>query len=221
MAEFILHNYFRSSTSYRVRIALEFKGLPYVYKAVHLLKDGGEQFTPGYRKLNPQAELPTLVHNGKVIAQSAAIIEYLEEVHPAQPLLPKDPFFRAKIRQMCENINSFVHPMGNLKVLQYLEKNHTYDQKMKEEWVNHWTHMGFAATEELLKEHSGIYSFGDSITMVDCFLIPACFTAQRFNVDLAPYPNLRRVNETCANLEPFMKSHPMRQIDTPAELRIS
>lgn len=221
MAEFILHNYFRSSTSYRVRIALQWKGLKYQYVPVHLLKDGGEQFKPEYKALNPQAELPTLVHHNKVLAQSAAIIEYLEEVHPAQPLLPKDPFAKAKIRQMCENINSFVHPMGNLKVLQYLEKNHTYDLKMKEEWVQHWTRHGFTAMEQLLQEHSGLYGFGDTVTMLDCFIVPACFTAERFNVDMADYPNLRRVNEESLKLEAFIKAHPLRQVDTPTDIRIS
>jgi maleylacetoacetate isomerase/maleylpyruvate isomerase len=221
MADFILHNYFRSSTSYRVRIALHWKKLGFEYVPVHLLKDGGQQHTPEYRKLNPQGEVPTLIHKGQVLSQSFAILEYLEEICPKPALLPKDPFARAKIRQISENVNSFLHPLGNLKLLQYLEKAHTYDQTMKEEWVNHWSHLGLSATEKLLEEFSGTYAFGDELSLADCFLVPAAFTAERFNVDLLEYPNFRRVTEECAKLEAFIKAHPLRQIDTPPELRIS
>lgn len=195
--------------------------MDFEYLPVHLLKDGGQQYSESYLRLNPQGEVPTLVHHGKAIAQSLAILEYIEEVSPARPLLPKDPFARGKIRQMCENINSFLHPMGNLKVLQYLEKTHTYDQKMKEEWVHHWSRQALKATETLLSHHAGLYAFGDEVSFADCFLVPAAFTAERFNVDLEDYPTFRRVVEKCSLLEAFIKAHPLRQIDTPPDIRIS
>lgn len=219
MADFILHNYFRSSTSYRVRIALNWKDLNYDYQAVHLLADGGQQHRPEYLKLNPQGEVPTLIHKGRAIAQSFAIIEYLDEIHPSPPLFPKDAFGRAKVRQMCENINCFIHTLGNLKVQQFLEKRYGLDASKKEEWVGHWTHQGLTATEKLLSEFSGKYSFGDEVSAMDCFLVPQVFSAERFKVDLSKYENLRRINENCLQLEAFKKAHPSRQPDTPEEMR--
>lgn len=220
MSQIQLYNYFRSSTSYRVRIALHHKSLNFIYKPVHLLNNGGEHHSDEYRKLNPQEEVPTLVHDGKSIAQSFAIIEYLDEVFPQNRLLPDDKIQRAQIRQFCENINSFIHPLSNLKVLQYLEKNHGYDQKQKEGWVQHWSHMGLKATEEILKATASTFSFGKNITMADLFLVPQVFSARRFNVDLTDYPTICRIDEECGLLDAFKKAHPFRQIDTPADLKI-
>lgn len=214
-----LYNYFRSSTSYRVRIALYHKGLPFEYKAVHLLNNGGEQHSPEYRKLNPQGEIPTLVHEGRPIAQSLAIIEYLEEVFPQKPLFPQDPFTRAKVRQFCENINAFIHPLSNLKVLQYLEKNHGYDQKQKEVWIQHWAGLGFAATEKLLQESAGDFCFGDKVTAADLFLIPQVFSVKRFHVDMQAYPLIRKIESNCLKLEAFQKAGPGNQPDTPTDFK--
>ena len=215
MSKFILYNYFRSSTSYRARIALNLKGIAYEYKAVHLLNGGGEQHSAEYRRLNPQGEVPTLVHNGKAIAQSFAIIEYLEDVHKLPALFPEDPYLKAKVRQFCENINSFIHPLSNLKVLQKLEKDLKYTTEQKNEWVQHWYRQGFSALEEMLMEFSGTYCFGDQVTAADIMLIPCIFTAKRFQVNLDAYPLCLKINDNCLKLDAFKKAHPSRQPDTP------
>lgn len=219
MADIILYNYFRSSTSYRARIALHYKNIPFKYEAVHLLNNGGEQHSPEYLKINPQAEVPSLVHDGKVIAQSMAIIEYLDEVFPQNPLFPKSAVERAQVRQVCENINAFMHPVCNLKITQYLEKKHGYNEQARSEWIQHWSAIGFKAQEEILKKTSGNYCFGNTLTAADLFLIPQMFSARRFNVDLTPYPTLRKIEENCLKLEAFKKAHPLNQVDTPEDLK--
>jgi maleylacetoacetate isomerase len=218
MAEFVLHNYFRSSTSFRVRIALNLKNIPYEYKAVNLLK--AEQHTPEYRKLNPIGGLPTLIHNGKIIPDSYAITEYLEEIAPTPALLPKDAYTRARIRQVCEIINSSMHPMGNLKTLKYMEQTHGYTQEQKEQWAQHWYTQGLEALEKNLKEFAGSYCFGESITMADVFLVPQVITCERFKVDMTKYPLLMKIYNNCLKLEAFKIAHPFRQTDTPDDLKI-
>ena len=215
MSQITLYNYYRSSTSYRVRIALHYKNIEFKYHPVHLLNNGGEQHQESYKKLNPMEEVPTLDHKGIHLAQSMAILEYLEEFFPNPSLLPKDIHQRAKIRQFCENINSFLHPLSNLKVLQYLEKKHNYTAQEKEEWIQHWYAKGLSALETSLKQTAKNCSFGDSFTFADCFLVPLVFTCQRFNVDLKPYPILLQVNENCQQFDFIKKSHPLTQIDTP------
>lgn len=211
-AELILYNYYRSSTSYRVRIALHHKGIPFEYRAVHLLKNGGEQHQEAYRKINPLGEVPTLVHGDKAIGQSFAILEYLEEVFPQNALLPKDPWARGRIRQFCENINSFIHPLNNLKVQQYLAEKHHYSQEQKEEWIALWSHQGLKSLEKMVEGES--FCFGSQVSLADVFLIPQLFSAQRFKVDLTPYPKLRKINDFCLNLEAFKKAHPSQQPDS-------
>lgn len=217
MKSLLLYNYFRSSTSYRARIALHWKGLEFDYKPINLLKS--EQRSEEYLNLNPLGGVPTLVHGDRVIPESFAIIEYLDEVFPQNKLLPEAPYLRARIRQFCEIINSSMHPMGNLKVLKHLESQHGYDQTQKDHWVGIWARQGLQALETIAKEFAGKYSFGNEITMADAFLIPQLLTCQRFNVDLTPYPTLLKINENCLELEAFKKAHPFVQIDTPEELR--
>jgi len=221
MSALILYNYFRSSTSYRARIALHYKNLKFDYRPVHLLNDGGEQHKSEYISLNSMSEVPTLVHGKLTLSQSVAIIEYLDEVFPAPPLFPDDPARKALVRQFCENINSFLHPLSNLKVLQHLESRHGYTQDDKAQWVSLWAAKGLTALEDILKKNSGTYCFGDEITTADLFLVPQVFSAQRFKVDLNPYPLLMKINETCLKHEAFIKAHPLRQVDTPATERIS
>lgn len=218
MSSLVLYNYFRSSTSYRVRLALHLKNLPFEYVPVNLLK--GEQHSPEYRKINPLSGVPTLNHDGKIIPESFAIIEYLDEVFPQSPLFPTNAYLKARIRQFCEVINSFMHPMGNLKTLQYLEKNHGYSQDQKEQWVQHWASQGLDVLEKTLHEFAGTYCFGESITAADIFLIPQILTCQRFKVDMSKYPTLMRINENCLKIEAFKSAHPFRQIDTPTEFKI-
>lgn len=217
MASMILYNYFRSSTSYRVRLALNFKNIAFEYRPINLLKQ--EQRSPEYLKINPLGGVPTLAHNGHNIPESFAIMEYLDEVHPEPALFPKDAYLKARVRQVCEVINSFMHPMGNLKTLQYLEKKHSYTQEQKEEWMQYWAPQGLEALENTLKEFSGKYCFGDDITMADLFLVPQLLTCQRFKVDITKYPTLVKINENCLKLEAFAKAHPFNQIDTPEEFR--
>ena len=215
MKKLILYNYFRSSTSYRARIALYHKNLDFEYRTVHLLNNGGEQNAQAYKDLNAMAEVPTLVHNDKNIAQTMAIIEYLEDVFPQNPLFPKDPVLKAQVRQFCETINSFMHPLGNLKVLQYLGDHHQYTQAQKEEWFALWNHRGYAALEKTLEKTSGTFCFGDQVTAADAFLIPQIFASLRFNVDLKAYPLCQKINAHCKQISAFQKAHPLNQPDSP------
>jgi maleylacetoacetate isomerase len=214
MSELILYSYFRSSTSYRARIALNYKNLPYKYIPVHLTNNGGEQFLEEYKILNPLSEVPTLVHQGKSLSQSVAIIEYLDEVFPNPILYPRDPYRKARVRQFCEIINSFIHPLSNLKVLKKLETDNGYDQKKKEQWVKHWSQLGFSSLENLVDSNSK-YCFGEEITAADVFLAPAIFSANRFQVNLVGYKKLLDIEQRLNEHPAFMDAHPLRQPDTP------
>ncbi len=221
MQNITLYNYFRSSTSYRARIALHLKKLTFEYKPVHLLNNGGEQNSDAYRKINPMGGVPTLVHNGHTIAQSAAIIEYLDEAFPqSYQLLPQDTVTRAHIREFCQIINADTHAYGNLKTLSYLTKNFAMKDDQKSAWLNYWTHEGLAACEKILEKSSGQFCFGDTASAADVFLVPAVTTAQRFEVDTKRYSHITRVFDHCLKEEAFIKAHPFRQIDTPTELKI-
>ncbi len=215
MKKIELYNYFRSSASYRVRIALNLKGLSFVYRPVHLIKDGGEQNQKPYREVNPAGEVPTLIDDGFVISQSMAIIFYLDDKYPEPRLIPVEPKAKAKVIQLCEAVNAGMQPLQNLKVLQELESRFGVDQGGKDAWVQRWVTAGFESMEKALEKTSGTYCFSDHITAADCFLIPQVFTAKRFNVDMSNYPNISRINETCLNLDAFKKAHPMNQPDTP------
>lgn len=221
MNDLKLYNYFRSSTSYRVRIALEFKNLKYTYIPVHLINNGGEQNSAEYRRLNPIGGVPTLVHNEITISQSLAIIEYIEEVFSStNKLLPNDSYLKAKVKQVCEIINADIHPLQNLKVMNYLEKNVSASPEAKQAWLNKWIGDGLAALENTLQPFSGKYCFGDEFTMADALLIPQMFSAQRFNVDTSRFSLLSKLNENASGLPCIQKAHPLRQPDTPAELQI-
>lgn len=218
--ELQLYNYFRSSAAYRVRIALHLKGLEFEYKPIHLLNDGGQQHSPQYRKINPNREVPSMVHEGQVINQSVAIIEYLDETFPTPPLYPKNPSDRARVRQLCEIINC-THPLQNLKVLQYLEKEFGADESRKAKWISEWMHRGFEAFEETIRTTAKMFSLGDHVTAADLFLVPQIFSAKRFHVDITKYPLMSKINENCLELDAFQRAHPFRQMDTPADLRIN
>lgn len=222
MDKLVLFNYFRSSTSYRVRLALEVKKLSYEYKPVHLLNNGGEQHSAEYRALNPMGGVPTLVHGKNVLGQSIAIIEYLDDAFPqSYQLFAKDPYKKALIKQFCENINADMHAYGNLRTIQYLEKNFSANEEQKTQWIHSWTSAGLAACEKMLEKHSGLFCFGDEITAADLFLVPQIFTANRFKVPLENFPLITKIVNHCNSLEAFKKAHPFCQIDTPAELRTS
>lgn len=220
MSNIQLFNYFRSSTSYRVRIALHYKKLPFTYIPIHLLKAGGEQYSETYRNINPLMEVPSININGKNIAQSLVILELLEELFPENPLYPKDIFEKSKVKQFCENINSFMHPLNNLKVLQYLEKTYEVTDEEKQSWIHHWLKIGFDSLEQLIQTNHGTYCFGNNITAADVCLIPQVFTAQRFNFNIDPYSRVSEINNICKKIESFGLAHPFRQIDTPEDLKI-
>ncbi|QDK43904.1 maleylacetoacetate isomerase [Bdellovibrio sp. ZAP7] len=217
MTSFVLYNYFRSSTSFRARVAFHLKNIPFEYKPINLLKD--EQHSPDYRKLNPLGGIPTLIHDGKIIPDSMAILEYLEEIHPSPSIMPKDPYHRARVRQVCEIVNASMHPYGNLKVTKYLGETHDYSQQQKDQWVQKWVMQGLDALEKTLPEFAGKYCFGDEVTMADIVLYPQIITCQRFHVDLSKYPTVMKIFDNLDKHPMFIKAHFSRQIDTPEDLR--
>ncbi len=213
MAKLILYSYFRSSASYRVRIALNLKKIPYDIKAVHLLKSGGQQHSQSYKQLNPAAQVPTLIDGNFVISESMAIIDYIENQFGGVKLFPADPKSRAQVLRFCEVINSGMQPLGNLKVTQFLDKKFPGQPTLREEWIQTWIGKGMKVLEELLEQHAGTYSFGGQVTAADVFLVPMVFSAQRFKVNLRECPNVLRVNDACLKLDAFKNAHPSKQPD--------
>ncbi|XP_029642112.1 maleylacetoacetate isomerase [Octopus sinensis] len=202
----ILYSYWRSSCSWRVRIALALKNIPYEYKAVHLVKDGGQQHSDEFKKMNPMEQVPALVIDGITLTQSMAIMEYLNDTRPEPALLPKCPAKKAVVREICECIVSGIQPLQNVGVLQKLG-----DKKM--EWSLYWIEKGFHALENLLKQSAGKYCVGDEITMADLCLVPQVYNAERYNVNMESFPMISRINKDLLPLEAFKISHPSNQID--------
>lgn len=212
------YGYFRSSAAYRLRIAFGLKGLAPDFIPVHLTRDGGQQKTEAYRDVNPQALVPSLrTDDGAVLTQSLAILEWLEETCPEPPLLPKDPVARAHVRAFALVICCDIHPLQNLRVLQYLRTEYGRDQAGVEAWCRNWLGDGLAACEALLArggEHR--FCFGGAPGLADVCLVPQLFSADRFGVDLGGMPRLRAVREACEALPAFAAAHPSRQPDTEA-----
>ena len=210
-----LYTYFRSSAAYRVRIALNLKGLSYQAVPVHLLKGGGEQHQEDYRRINPSGLLPAFQDDWITLTQSMAIIEYLEEAHPTVPLLPKDAPGRARVRELAQIIGCDIHPINNLRVLSYLVKQLGLSEQAKTEWYRHWVIEGFQSLEAHLARDPGAGPFchGDRPTIADCYLVPQVFNAQRFDIDVAAFPNIARINALCTDLPAFKAAHPSRQPD--------
>jgi maleylacetoacetate isomerase len=210
-----LYTYFRSSAAYRVRIALNLKGLPYEAVPVHLLKGGGEQLKDEYRAVNPSALVPSLEDEGAILTQSMAILEYLEETHPAVPLLPSDPIARARVRALAQMVACDIHPLNNLRVLRYLVRTLGIGDDVKNEWYKHWVKEGFAALEAHLARDPapGRFCHADMPTFADCFLVPQVYNASRFDVDMTPYPRIAAIDAACAELPAFQAAHPAQQSD--------
>lgn len=219
MSRLQFYSYFRSSASFRVRIALHLKGIPHDYHAVHLLKDGGEQNQHAYRNVNPMGEVPSIVDGDFVLSQSMAILQYLDEKYPKPRLFPADLKSRCKVIQMCENINAGIQPLQNLKVFHELERRYGVDQAGKENWAQLWISKGFDGIEKSLEATAGTYAFGGEVSAADLYIVPQWFTSKRLNVDLSPYPIINRVTENCMKLEAFAKAEPSAQPDTPPELK--
>lgn len=214
MAKPILYSYYRSSASWRVRIALAYKGINYDYKAVHLVKDGGEQHSDAYHELNPLSQVPTLVIDGLTLTQSLPIIEYLDETRLESPLLPKDPAARAQARRVAEAINSGIQPFQNLSTLNMVREI-TGSEEKKNEWAKHFVAKGLRGVEDILKKTSGKFCIGDSVTMADACLVPQLHHARRFGVDLSGFPIATRIEAECEKLEAFQKAHASKQPDCP------
>lgn len=207
-----LYTYFRSSAAFRVRIALNLKGLSYEPMPVHLTKDGGRHKTAEFKAINPNMRVPALaLSTGEVLTQSIAIIEYLDEVYPDPPLLPVDAIERAQVRAIAQLIACDIHPLNNLVALNYLKGPLKHDQAAADEWYRHWVTSGFHALEQMLRPAP--YAFGSHVTLADLCVVPQVFNARRFKVDLAPFPRIAAVDAACMKLPAFDKAKPENQPD--------
>ena len=208
-----LYTYFRSSAAFRVRIALNLKGLGYEAVFVHLAK--GQHRERQYVEVNPQALLPTLeLDDGRRLVQSLAIIEWLEERHPAPPLLPREPIARSRVRSLAYLVACEIHPLNNLRVLQHLKRALGQSQEQIDNWNRHWIADGLAKLEaDLSQPGTGEFCHGDSPTLADCCLVPQIFNAKRYNSDLTPYPVTMRVFDNCMKLNAFDRAQPSKQPD--------
>ena len=210
-----LYTYFRSSAAYRVRIALRLKGLDHTNVPVHLLRNGGEQRSATYSALNPTQLVPTLVDGDMVLGQSVAIMEYLEEAYPTPALMPTDVQQRARVRSLVQTIACDIHPINNLRVLQYLDQPLGLPEAARNTWYRHWVTLGFDALETMLaaSSHTGRFCHGDTPTLADCCLVPQVANARRFSVPMEPYPTLVRIDAACRTLEAFQQAAPENQAD--------
>ncbi|WP_413520147.1 maleylacetoacetate isomerase [Psychrobacter glacincola] len=211
-----LYGYFRSSTSYRTRIAMNLKGLDYDYIAVNLAQD--EQLESVFKAINPQGLVPVVKADDLLLYQSAAILEWLEEVYPEHALLPKDAAGRMQVRAISAMIGCDIHPINNRRILQYLRNELAVDETEVMAWCNRWMSEGFAALEKRLAQdkNRGKFCYGDSPTFADCYLIPQVSSARRFKVDLSLYPNIVEIDTHCRTLKAFADADPMLQPDAPS-----
>lgn len=210
-----LYSFWRSSAAYRVRIALGLKELSYEVEPVHLVKDGGQQHSPEYGEVNPQEFVPVLMHGNRVLRQSMAIIEYLDDTWPDNPLLPAVARDAQRARAIAQMVACDIHPLNNLRVMQYLEAQFKANQSQKDAWMKHWISTGFDALEKVLADNPSTGSFceGDIPSIADCCLVPQVYNAERFKVSMKPYPTIQRINKECLELEAFKQAHPSVQPD--------
>jgi maleylacetoacetate isomerase len=209
-----LHGYYRSSAAFRVRIALNLKKLDYASAFIHLRR--GDQAQPGYLGINPQGLVPALeMDGGHTLIQSLPIIEYLDETHPEPPLLPPDAAGRARVRALAAIVACDIHPLNNLRVLRYLHRSLGQGEAAIGAWYNHWIESGFAAIEQLLARdaRTGRFCHGDNPGLADIALVPQVVNAERYRLDLSPYPTISRIFKTCMTLDAFAAAHPQRQPD--------
>jgi maleylpyruvate isomerase len=207
-----LYSYFRSSAAYRVRIALNLKGLAYETAAIHLIKDGGHNKRPDFRAVNPQMRVPVLVTpGGDTLIQSLAIIEYLDETHAEPPLLPRDPLARAKVRALADLIACDIHPLNNTSALRYLKNTMHQEQSAIDAWYHHWVITGFEALEALIEP--GPYACGSAVTLADICLVPQVANARRLKVPLDKFPKIVGVDAACMALSAFERARPENQPD--------
>ena len=210
-----LYGYYRSSASYRIRIILNTKGIDWDYRTVQLPE--GEQSSKEFKAMNPMGLVPVLDTDEVVLAQSPAIAEFLEEQHPEPALLPPDPLGRARVREMMHTVGCEIHPLQNLSVLKYIRAAYSLDDDDVFDWCRKWIGRGFMAFETLARERSadGQFSFGNSLTLADVWLIPQLYNARRFELDLTPYPTITSIDDHCQTLDGVAAAHPSRQPDAP------
>ena len=210
-----LYGYWRSTAAWRVRIALNLKGLAWQAVPVHLLRGGGEQRMPAYLEINPQGLVPALQVDGLLLTQSLAIIEYLEETHPAPPLLPPDPAGRARVRSLAQLVASDIHPLNNLRVLQFLRDQCGLDDARRDDWYRHWVSVGLHALEARLAgdADSGRFCHGDTPGLADCCLVPQLYNARRYDCELDAFPTALRIEAECMELDAFRAADAAAQPD--------
>lgn len=211
----ILYSYYRSSCSYRVRIALELSEVEYEYRAVHLVNNGGEQYSNEYKALNPKMEVPLLVHNETVISQSLAIISYLNDTWKKYELIPSDPKKRARALQLSEIIATGIQPLQNLSVLNFIKSEYNLSEEQKLSWGHYWISRGLDAFEAELQKNTTKFCLGDKPSIVDCFMVPQVYNAYRFQVDMKKYPKIDEIYNQCLEIPAFQKAAPDKQIDNP------
>ena len=212
-----LYGYFRSSSSWRVRLALAVKGVAYDHAPVNLLK--GEHLAFDYGVVSPLHAVPALVIDGHTLTESMAIIEYLEETRPEPALLPHHPALRAKVREICQLVAADIQPLQNLRVLKHVDETFQVGGEGKKAWAAHWIDRGFTALEKILEDVAGECCVGDHLTMADLFLVPQVYSANRFGVELGKFPTIARVEAALSKRPEFEAAHPSKQPDCPAELR--
>ena len=212
-----LFSYWRSSAAYRVRIGLNLKGLPYEQFPVHLVRDGGDQHKPAFRATNPQGLVPVLEHGQRMLRQSMAILEYLDEVWPDPPLLPATARDRQRVRALAQVVACDIHPLNNLRILQYFEREWHVPQPERDEWVRHWIILGLDAFEAMLADHpsTGEFCDGTTPTLADACLVPQLYNARRFALDIARWPTIQRIEAACLAHPAFDAARPENQPDAP------
>ncbi|XP_018047360.1 PREDICTED: probable maleylacetoacetate isomerase 2 [Atta colombica] len=211
MGKPVLYSYWRSSCSWRVRIALNLKEIPYDIKPVNLVKSGGEQHSNEFREINPMEKVPALHIDNHTLIESLNILQYLEETRPNRSLMPVDPIKRARVREICEIIASGIQPLQNIGLLTHV------GEERKTEWAQNWITRGFTAVEKLLLSSAGKYCVGDEITLADCCLVPQIYNARKFHVDLKPFSTILRVDRHLEHHPAFTTTHPNNQPDCPPE----